>query len=139
MRCHGGESVGRGFYYSPRTHEHMNIVDEERVVLPGGADTVYYRLPRAALLLLAPILGFLFVVFLPVIGIVMTVQVLAEAVGRKASELLGKLAPVAAPPELLGQAALTKKEEHEEPEAEADGDEKALADEVAARREKGER
>lgn len=142
MRCHGGETVRNGFYYSPRSHDHFNLVGDETRVLPGDSGTVYYRLPRAALLLVAPVLGFLFVVFLPVIGIVMTVEVLAEAAGRRISVILGQLAPVASPPEMLGQAALLKKDDEPAPEAteveEADAEEKALADEVAARRAKGE-
>jgi hypothetical protein len=55
---------------------------DQAAVLPGDASAMYIKAPIAVMLAAAPVLGLIFAVFLPFIGIVMTV---AQA-GRKVAE-----------------------------------------------------
>lgn len=77
----GGTKVKGGFYWDKAEWE-MTVVPAEGGTLPGGSDRRYLRVPVVALLLLGPIMGALFVVFLPVIG----VYLLAKNLYRIASE-----------------------------------------------------
>lgn len=74
MRYTAGQNVGPGFYWNPSTGEQHNV--RSKATLPGAPGEIYLRLPRGAMLLIAPILGGVFVMFLPVIGIVLTAQVI---------------------------------------------------------------
>jgi hypothetical protein len=73
----GGQTVSAGNYWNFSTGERVHVRNSE--TLPGDADTSYYRLPPVAMLLLAPLLGLVYAVFLPLIGIAMLVTLL----GRK--------------------------------------------------------
>lgn len=66
----GGERVKAGFYGNPTA---WTIVPFGKAggVLPGGDEHRYVKLPALALLAAAPLMGGLFVVFLPVIGFAM--------------------------------------------------------------------
>jgi hypothetical protein len=63
----GGEVVRNGFYLDWRGWK-FEVVEGESGALPGSAETAYVRVPTLLMLVLAPILGGLFVVFLPFIG-----------------------------------------------------------------------
>ncbi len=80
----GGEAVGKGNYWNFSTGERVHI--EAEGVLPGDAGITYYKAPPAAMLVAAPVLGLLYAVFLPFIGIAM----LTAVAGRK---VLGGLVP----------------------------------------------
>lgn len=69
----GGETVGKGNYWNISNGErvHMNVEG----TLPGDEKTSYYKLPPVVMLLSAPILGLLYAVFLPFIGIAMLIVV----------------------------------------------------------------
>lgn len=73
----GGQVVGGGSYWNFTTGERVQIRDS--ATLPGDAEATYYRLPPIAMLLVAPMLGLLYALFLPFIGIAMLVTL----VGRK--------------------------------------------------------
>ena len=137
MRHNAGENVGRGFYWSPSTGEQVNVGDEQKV-LPGQPGTVYYKLPFAVMVGLAPLLGVMFVMFLPAIGIALTLQQAGKAIGKQIGRWVHEAGAVAAPPEMVGQVALVPKEEEEETKP-GKVREEDLHKEVAARREKGER
>jgi|WetSurMetagenome_2_1015567.scaffolds.fasta_scaffold603665_1 hypothetical protein len=66
-RYDGGTKAGYGFYWSARAWD-MAMVPAEGGVLPGGADRHYTRIPTFLFLLMAPIMGALYVVFLPFAG-----------------------------------------------------------------------
>jgi hypothetical protein len=63
----GGETVGKGTYWRP-VDGHQIIVKDVRV-LPGDPDSSYLRIPRGWLLILAPVFGLVYVLFLPLFGI----------------------------------------------------------------------
>jgi K+-transporting ATPase c subunit len=76
----GGHKAAAGTYWNMMNGERVDL--EQADVLPGDADTKYIKAPLVVMLAAAPILGLLFAVFLPFIGIVMSV---AQA-GRKVAE-----------------------------------------------------
>ena len=73
----GGQAVSPGNYWSFSTGDRVHMDDAG--VLPGDAETSYYRLPPLAMLFVAPMLGLAYAVFLPFIGIAMLFTLL----GRK--------------------------------------------------------
>ena len=79
----GGHTVAVGTYWNLSTGARVDMIQEG--VLPGDGKTTYLKAPGIVVLLLAPILGLVFAVFLPFIGIAMTVKWIG-----------GKLAEVAA-------------------------------------------
>jgi K+-transporting ATPase c subunit len=76
----GGHKAAAGTYWNMMNGERVDL--EQAGVLPGDAGTKYIKAPLVVMLAAAPILGLLFAVFLPFIGIVMSV---AQA-GRKVAE-----------------------------------------------------
>lgn len=79
----GGTRVRCGYYWSPAGWE-VIPVPREGGHLPGGADHRYFRVPVGLLLLLAPVMGGVYVVFLPFIGFAMILRL----AGRKTAEAL---------------------------------------------------
>lgn len=85
-RHQGGEQVKAGFYVNLRSWE-VTTVSGEGGTLPGGPDARYRRVPTLALLVFAPLMGALYAIFLPFIGIAMVLQYLgvrAWRLGREA-------------------------------------------------------
>jgi hypothetical protein len=66
-RYEGGKKVNYGFYWSARAWD-MTMVPAEGGLLPGGSDQHYTRIPTFLFLLMAPVMGALYVVFLPFAG-----------------------------------------------------------------------
>ncbi len=87
----GGETVKGGFYWN-QAQWHLENVEGRHGVLPGTEDTRYTRVPTLLMFVLAPLMGALFVVFLPFIGFALLVgMVAAKALG------LFRKTPVATP------------------------------------------
>ena len=63
----GGNEVKAGFFWNTRTWE-MTVLSGKGGKLPGGAEDRYIRIPMLAMLLLGPVMGALFVMFLPLVG-----------------------------------------------------------------------
>jgi len=69
-RYHGSRWVKVGFYWNPSRWELVTI-PKGGGVLPGGDDLRYVRVPFPLVMLLGPLMGALYVVFLPFIGFAM--------------------------------------------------------------------
>ena len=82
-KIHGGEKVKAGYYFNLKTWEVHNA--EENEALPEGE---FIHMPTAGLIVVAPVLGVAFAIFLPFIGFAMT----AYGAGRKVAEVLGRKA-----------------------------------------------
>ncbi|MBI1958758.1 MAG: hypothetical protein HYU42_01785 [Candidatus Rokubacteria bacterium] len=82
-RYTGSEMVEPGLYFNPRQLS-FKSVDEEGP-LPGSTDEVYRRVPILVLLVVGPILGLAYAVFLPFIGFAIVTWLL----GVKAGQLAG--------------------------------------------------
>ncbi len=84
----GGQKVGKGTYWDMRNGRRIDVAQED--VLPGGDASTYLRMPPGVMPLVGPIIGLLYVVLFPLIG----VAVVLAAAGRKAAEgvisLVGK-------------------------------------------------
>ena len=75
-----GQKVGGGFYFNTTTWA-MRVAPREGDVLPGEAGERYIALPTVMLLVAAPLLSFLFVIFLPFIGIALMVKAGYDKIG----------------------------------------------------------
>lgn len=73
----GGNKVQRGTYWDLAKGERVDVLAEG--ILPGDGKTLFVKMPVAAVLLAGPFIGLLYAVFLPFIGIAMTLVL----VGRK--------------------------------------------------------
>lgn len=74
----GGSRVKKGTYWNYATGERVSFEGEG--ILPGGAETGFYRASPAVILFAGPIAGLVYAVFLPFIGIAMLLQILAVKV-----------------------------------------------------------
>ena len=77
-RMSGGSEAQPGFYF--RTADWQIVaIEKGPQALPGGPGQAYVRVPAVGMLVLAPLLGLSFVVFLPFVGFALV----ARQVGRK--------------------------------------------------------
>jgi hypothetical protein len=109
------QSVAAGYYLD------SNRWAIEPVAVDGGQLPVgtWRRIPTALALLATPVLGLAFLVFLPVIGIVLTLRAaLASSVGV-VHGTAGDLAATMGPGWQTGEAHLTGSADHEAPAADA--------------------
>ena len=68
----GGTTVKSGYYWNAGNWE-FTMVPDDGGVLPGAADRRFRKVPLLLLLAAAPLLGGLFVMFLPLIGFAMAI------------------------------------------------------------------
>ena len=83
-RFNAAATVEPGFYFNLREFQFVSL--SEAGVLPGEIDSVWHRVPALLLLLVAPILGLSFVIFLPFIGLAMVGWLLAQKLAHASSE-----------------------------------------------------
>ena len=76
--------VGKGTYWNLSNGERIDIA--EQGTLPGGRERSFYRMPAAAVLVAAPVLGLLYAAFLPFIGIAMLAKLVAQKIGGSVLE-----------------------------------------------------
>lgn len=69
----GGDTVTAGFYWN-RGQWAAEVVPAAGGTLPGEAAIAYHRIPWPALLVVAPVMGGAFAMFLPFVGFAMLVQ-----------------------------------------------------------------
>ena len=98
----GGTAAKNGFYWNLRKWE-MTLVPKQGGILPGDASDRYLKVPVVALLVLAPLMGAAYAMFLPFIGIALTAQwATKKAVGgvREATQsVMGTMSPAWRPGE----------------------------------------
>jgi hypothetical protein len=81
----GGDVVKAGFYWN-RGHWGADVVPAAGGALPGGAETVYYRVGWPVMLVVAPVMGGAFAMFLPFLGLGMLARYgFAALTGRRES------------------------------------------------------
>ncbi len=74
----GGHKVAAGTYWNMMNGERIDM--DQEGVLPGDRKTMYVKAPSAAMLAAGPVLGLIFAVFLPFIGIAMAVSLAGKKV-----------------------------------------------------------
>ncbi|OGW42454.1 MAG: hypothetical protein A2010_17310 [Nitrospirae bacterium GWD2_57_9] len=72
----GGYKVQKGTYWDLANGERIDMNGEG--ILPGDRRTMFVKMPAAAVLLAGPVLGLLYAVFLPFIGIAMTLVLVGK-------------------------------------------------------------
>ena len=91
----GTETVEPGLYFNPRQLS-FKSVDEEGP-LRGSKEEVYRRVPVLVLLVVGPLLGLVYAVFLPFIGCAMVTWLLGVKAGRLAAGAAGAAVRVLRP------------------------------------------
>ena len=80
----GGEAVKAGFYWN-RGKMGAEVIPAAGGTLPGTNETVYNRIPWPVLLVVAPVMGGAFAMFLPFLGLGMLVKHAFDAVTGRAA------------------------------------------------------
>ena len=120
LKHNGGERVGKGTYWNLGNGERVDI--QEEGILPGNEKKTYYRMPAAAIIVAAPVLGLMYAMFLPFIGIAMAVKLVGQKIGGGVMETVQGSASFGFRPSesyLAGKKKSGKKDEVSE-----EGDEK---------------
>ena len=117
-----GTRVMRGYYFSTKSWTLQNVA-EDGALLPGARDEKYVEVPLLAAFVVAPLMGAMFLMFLPLVGFALTAQAVAAPVARmfrrSATEVAATLQPGWQPGEahLAGRRAEEKGAEGQEPAA----------------------
>ncbi len=95
-RYTGSMQVNGGYYWNPRSWE-VEVVASGGGRLKGAAETKYVKVPFPALFFIVPVLGGLFLIFLPFIGFALFAYAIARkitgGVKQGATELASTLQP----------------------------------------------
>jgi hypothetical protein len=134
----GGMAVSGGYFWNTQNWE-VEVISSEGGRLKGAAGAKYVKVPFPALFLIVPVLGALFLMFLPFIGFGMFAYAIAKrvtgGVAKSATELASTVQPGSFAP---GSAYFTGKEGEEKAEEAPKSPEfEKLEKEIAER--KGER
>lgn len=122
-RYPGRERVEPGIYFS---FEHLSFVSmDETGQLPGGPETAYRRVPAVALLVVGPLVGLAYVIFLPLISFVMLGAAVASAVAGLARDAARATVRVLQPAWQPARAFLSRREAEDEETPPATGPEPA--------------
>ena len=108
MAYTGGTAVKNGFYWSMKAWD-MAMVPAEGGLLPGGSDRSYTRIPTFLFLLMAPIMGALYVVFLPFAGFVLVAGHALRALKTLALDAVMHVAVAVSPRWAPGEAYLASR------------------------------
>ncbi len=134
----GGEKVGGGYYWNTRTWEVELVGDEGgRLRDPDGAR--YLKVHFLALFAIVPILGALFLMFLPFIGFALLAYAIAKKIAGAVTQGTTELAATVQPGHFAaGNAYFTGKpgEEEKKGEAPKSAELDALEKEIASRKDK---
>jgi hypothetical protein len=94
-RYYGNQAVDPGIYFCPKDFAFKSMDDSGR--LPGTGDELYWRVPALAMLAVAPVIGLLYVIFLPLVGFVMLGAVVFEKLAAVAREGAARAVPLLRP------------------------------------------
>ena len=92
MKRFGTQRVKAGYYVSP-TRRKIEMIGREGGVLPGDVGIRYLRIPLPLLMIASPIMGAVYVVLLPVIGIFAVLWIALESAGVAARSAWTNRAP----------------------------------------------
>jgi len=80
----GGHTVKAGTYWNLANGSRVQMEQEGQ--LPGSGQTRYIKAPVAVMLMAAPVIGLVFAVFLPFIGIAMTLSLIGKKLANAVTE-----------------------------------------------------
>jgi hypothetical protein len=104
----GGTKVNYGFYWSAKAWD-MAMIPAEGGLLPGGSDCRYTRIPTFLFLLMAPVMGALYVVFLPFAGFALLAVHSLRGARTLATDAFMRLAVAISPSWAPGEAYLANR------------------------------
>ncbi len=90
IRYIAGDRAGKGSYWNFSTGDRITM--SEAGSLPGKEETVYYKANPVMVLAAAPVLGLIYAVFLPFIGIAILLRVAAAKMLGGTAEGLSRVA-----------------------------------------------
>ncbi len=132
-----GTRVSRGYYFSANTWT-LTPVAADGECLPGHGGEKYLPVPLPVAFAVAPLMGALFLMFLPVIGFYLTARAAVRPVVGVFQRSATEVAATVAPSWVAGEAHLAggRPEAREDAAGEASADERldALQREIDARR-----
>ena len=99
-----GTAVKPGFYWNRRAWELVTVTAEEKTLGGGGLDE-FWRVPTLVMLVVAPVMGMAYVMFLPFIGFALVFQHAGRVARRKVRALAGR--PAQAATAIRGIEAIT--------------------------------
>jgi len=86
----GGTVVGRGTYWNLVSGECEDLKCEG--TLPGNAHTRYLKAPTLLMVLMGPVIGFLYVLILPFIGLAMILMLVSSQISQMLFDVFGRTA-----------------------------------------------
>ncbi len=113
----GGTSVKGGYYWNPRSWK-VEVIPSEGGRLPENG-AAYVKVPFPALFVVVPLLGALFLMFLPFIGFALVGHALVKRIAGGAKETAADLASTVTPGWTPGEAHMTGKPGEEKATGEA--------------------
>ena len=84
----GGHKVPKGTYWNLSRGDRVDMTGDS--TLPGDSGTLFVKMAPAAILLAGPVIGLLFAVFLPFIGIAMTLYLIGRKLAVRAVQVAVK-------------------------------------------------
>lgn len=85
----GGTKVREGFYWGVKTWD-VQVMEKGGGTLPGDEGRRYLRVPAVAMLVLGPVMGALFAMFLPFIGLAMIADHVGRGLARRWRKAFGR-------------------------------------------------
>jgi hypothetical protein len=126
--------VKRGYYFSMKNWS-VNPVEKDGTVLQGEKGEQFIPVPLPVAVMLAPVLGAVFLMFMPFIGFYLTAQAALRPVGRLFKKSTTEIAASVSPGMAPGAAYLTGREGEKKVEGgEKSGELSELEKEIAAKR-----
>ena len=133
MAYTGGSEVRSGYYWCPRSWK-VEVVPPEGGRLPGPGGARYVKIPFPLLFVVVPVLGGLFLIFLPLIGFALFALAIFRKVTGGVKEGAKELASTVSPGWTPGEAHMTGKPGEEKGEAKATPGIEKLEKEIEARK-----
>src|SRR5512143_2043585 len=90
----GEQKAGPGTYWDIETGKRVKM--EVQGILPGAGSTRYIKAPTAVVLLFGPVLGLIYAMFLPFIGIAMTIHFAGKKIAAVATRAVRPMADATA-------------------------------------------
>jgi hypothetical protein len=135
-----GMQVGGGYYWNASNWE-VEVISNEGGKLKGAANAKYVKVPFPLLFLVVPLLGALFLMFLPFIGFGLFGYAIAKKITGGVKQSATELAATVQPGQFAAGAAYftgkpgEEKKEGEAPEAAKHPELEKMEKEIAARKE----
>jgi hypothetical protein len=132
-KLNAGTPVKRGYYFSMKNWS-VNPVEKDGTVLHGETGEQFIPVPLPVAVMLAPVLGAVFLMFMPFIGFYLTAQTALRPVARMFRKSTTEIAASMSPGLQPGTAHLTGRPGEKKAEGAEAKELTALEQEIAAKR-----